>query len=295
VTEDEVLDLFSSCSNHSRWGAEDQLGTLNLITPEIRLAALATVQSGDVVPLGAPLEVGTSRQRPPSARLEVWRAGTSALDTLTLTIHGYEATHLDALGHTFMDGRTWAAQPQDRVIAANGLLFASVEPAAAGIVTRGVLLDVAAVRGVPFLRPGEGIGVADMEHAERRAGVRVGSGDALFIRAGHAVRVERDGPHDEEGPHEGVLPEVLPWLRERDVAVYAGDCIELRPSGYERVPAPLHQIANVAMGLWILDCPDLERLAAACQSHGRSTFAVVIAPLRIRGGTGSAVNPLALF
>jgi hypothetical protein len=159
-----------------------------------------------------------------------------------------------------------------------------------------VLLDVAAARGVAHLAAGDGIDVADLEACERRAGVTVGAGDAIFVRSGHGLRAAAEGgDHDEAAPHEGVLPEVVAWLRDRDVAVYSGDCIERRPSGYARVTMPLHQVGLVVMGLCILDCPDVEALAAACREEGRSDFALIVAPLRIPGGTGSAVNPLALF
>ena len=92
--------------------------------------------------------------------------------------------------------------------------------------------------------------------------------------------------------HEGVLPEVVEWLWQRNVAVYSGDCIEQRPTSYERISMPLHQIGLARMGLWILDCPDLEVLAAACRRNGRSDFLLIVAPLKVPGGTASAVNPL---
>ncbi len=87
----------------------------------------------------------------------------------------------------------------------------------------------------------------------------------------------------------------MPWLHERDVALFTGDCIEQQPSGYERVPLPLHQVGMVAMGLAILDCVDMERVAEECARFGRSTFLLVVAPLALPGGSSSAVNPLAVF
>ena len=123
---------------------------------------------------------------------------------------------------------------------------------------------------------------------------RVSRGDAIFVRSGQALRERRDGPIG-EGPREGLLAEAVPWLHEREIAVYSGDCIERMPSGYERVPMPLHQVGMVAMGLAILDCADCERLAEACRARGRATFCLVVAPLRVPGGSASAVNPLALF
>jgi len=297
VTDAEVMALFERCSNVGRWGPDDELGTLNHVTPAQRLAALAQVRAGEVVALGRALAVGWSRETPPSARMSVRRDALSAFDELTLDIHGYEATHVDALGHMFFGERAWNGRTSADVMTAEGLAFGSIEALAVqGIVTRGVLLDVAAARGVAHLQAATGIGVADLEAAEELAGVEVGTGDAVFVRSGHGLRAAAEGDaHDEADPHEGVLPEVIPWLHERSVAVYAGDCIEQRPSGHPLVPMPLHQVGLVAMGLCMLDCPDVEILAAACRRHQRADFLLMIAPLRLPGGSGSAVNPLAIF
>jgi kynurenine formamidase len=183
------------------------------------------------------------------------------------------------------------------VLGSDGLSFGSIQAAAErAIVTRGVFLDVCAVRGVEWLLPTDGISAVDLDAAMAAAAATVGSGDAVFVRSGHALRAAAEGDaHDEEGLHEGLLPEAVGWLRERDVAIYAGDCIEQRPTSYERVRMPLHQIGLARIGLWILDCPDLEALAAACARNGRSDFLLVVAPLKIPGGTASAVNPLAIF
>lgn len=297
MTEEEVLGLFETCSNVGRWGPDDEMGTLNLITPDKRLTALRSVREGAVVPLGARLALGRSAQIPPSAVLAVRQDPRSAVDALTLNVHGYETTHLDALGHVLFEGRMWGGRRADAEVRADGLGFGSIDAAASvGVVTRGVLLDIAGARGVTYLAVSDGIGVADLEAAEARAGVSVEPGDVVFVRSGHALRLaDEGGVHDEFAPHEGVLPEILPWLHARDAAMYAGDCIERRPTPYPRLPLPFHQVACVAMGLWLLDCPDLEALRTACSVHRRSEFTIVIAPLRVPGGTGSAVNPLALF
>ena len=297
MTEEEVLALAERCSNLGRWGSDDQLGTLNLIDDAVRLAALRSVRIGEVATLGAVLPVGRSRQEYPSAE-GVWRRDAiSSFDALTLDVHGYEATHLDALGHVFLEERTWGDRAAADVLGAAGLDFGSILAAAErAIVTRGVLLDVAGVRGVQWLTPSDGIGAADLEAAEASAGIRVGVGDAIFVRSGHGLRAAAEGEsHDETAPHEGLLPEAVEWLWRRDVAVYSGDCIEQRPGRSARVPMPLHQIGLAKMGLWILDCPDVETLAAACRRNGRSEFLLIVAPLKIPGGTASAVNPLAIF
>jgi kynurenine formamidase len=297
VTEDEVLALFEACSNAGRWGDADEIGTLNLITPELSMAALRGVRSGTVVSLGFDIRPGASLQERPGASLAIRFSPRDALDTLTLDIHGFEITHLDAPGHVFFEGRAFGGRSREVITDSAGLGFGSIRALGArAVVTRGVLLDVAAARGVERLPAGEGIGAGDLEAAEAMAGVKVSEGDAIFVRSGHGSRAAAEGAtHDEGAPHEGVLPDVLPWLHERGVAVYSGDCIERRPSGYPRIPMPLHQVGLVAMGLCLLDCPDVEALREACRAEGRAEFALVVAPLRVIGGTGSAVNPLAIF
>jgi kynurenine formamidase len=297
MTEDEVLRLFETCSNAGRWGPDDERGTLNYVTREKRLEALALVRDGDSISIGRDLIVRGSTQSPPSATHMLMYAGhepSAALELLALVPHGFEMTHLDAVTHSYFEGRVYNGRQAAQAVTPQGIAFGSIMAAADGIVTRGVLLDVAAARGVAHLDPNDGISVGDLERAEALAEARVRSGDAVFIRSGQALRERDEGPIGED-TREGVLAEVIPWLHEREIAVYSGDCIERLPSGYERVPMPLHQVGMVAMGLAILDCADCERLAEVCRSRRRYTFCVCIAPLRVPGGSASAVNPLALF
>lgn len=297
MTEDQVLELFASCSNTGRWGEDDERGTLNYITPEKRLSALRSVQHGVTVPLAHPLVTRGSRQSPPSATHVLTFSGYqphSALEVLSLTPHGFEMTHLDAVCHMFFEGSAYNGRRAADVLSRQGLTFGSIMAAEDGIVTRGVLLDVARARGVDHLEPGDGIGVGDLEAAEELGGVRVESGDVVFIRSGLRLREARTGPAA-PSPREGVLAETLPWFHEREIAVYTGDCIERAPSGYPRVPFPLHQVGLSAMGLSLMDSSDCERLAEACAAYGRCAFLVVIAPLRVPGGSASPVNPLAVF
>jgi hypothetical protein len=298
MIEEEILDLFETCSNAGRWGPDDERGTLNYVTSGKRLEALALVREGVAVSIGRDLLTRESTQEPPSATLVLTydaHAPAAALELLTLVPHGFEMTHLDAVAHSYFEGRVYnGRRAADVVQRLGGIRFGSIMAHADGIVTRGVLLDVAAVRGVEYLAAEEGITVADLEAAEALAGTRVGRGDAIFVRSGQARRAVAEGPLPEV-PREGLLAECVPWLHAREVAVYSGDCIERMPSGCRRVPMPMHQIGMVAMGLAIMDCADCERLAEACRMYGRHDFCVVVAPLRVPGGTASAVNPLALF
>lgn len=297
MTEDEVLGLFRTCSNVGRWGPEDALGTLNHISPAARLAALALPRAGIAVSLGHDLRTRGSRQVPPSAVHVMTSLGPvepSAQDIVLLSPHGFETTHVDALGHMFFEGRGWNGAQVSGTVGMDGLRSGSIEGFRDGIVARGVLLDVAASRGVEHLAPGDGISAADLRAAERRAGVDVRTGDVVVVRSGLGLRVSRGG-EDTPELREGILPDALPWLFEHEVAAYAGDCIERLPSGYPRVPMPLHQVGSVAMGLCLIDCPDVEVLAAACRRFGTAEFLLLVAPLRLPGGTASAVNPLAVF
>ncbi len=167
-----------------------KLGTLNLIDDAKRLAALQSVRRGDVVTLGRKLLINWSQQQRPSAVGSWRRDSISAFDTIGLDVHGYEVTHLDALGHVFLDERTWGDREVSAVLGSNGLSFGSILAAGErAIVTRGVLLDICAVRGVDWLLPTDGISVADLEAAMAAAGVTVGTGDAVFVRSG-ATRCE---------------------------------------------------------------------------------------------------------
>lgn len=292
-----MLALFESCSNAGRWGADDERGTLNYVTAEKTLAALAGVRRGRVVSVGQDLPTrGGPRPGTPNAIhfMRYLRHAFSSQDVLTVSPHGFDVTHVDALAHVFFDGAIYNGRRADDVVGDDGVSFGSIDAYRDGIVTRGVLLDVPAARGVDHLRPGDGIGVADLEAAEELAGTRVEEGDALVLRSGLALREQREGWNGDL-PREGVLAEVVPWLHERRVAVLGFDCVERLPSGYERVPMPLHQVGLTAMGLCILDCVDTETLRALCAQEGRNEFVLIVAPLRIPGGTASAVNPLAVF
>jgi kynurenine formamidase len=176
-----------------------------------------------------------------------------------------------------------------------GALKESIDVAHRGIVTRGVLVDAPALRGVDTLEPGDGVGIADIEAAEKEHGITIGEGDALLLRTGQYKTILKDGPLPPTSSS-GPLPEILPFLHERNVAVLGSDTgNDVQPTGYERFSNPVHQIGIVGLGIWILDNANLELLAEACKRNGRNTFLINILPLRIPNGTGSPCNPIAVF
>ena len=317
-SQDEVLGYFDSLSNWGRWGPDDELGTLNLVGPAKRREAAGLVEEGvsvscawDVDTATSPDQVFGAPQRFMLATGEgladpdrVLPAGTTrparhagAAEYLGLAFHGYSVTHLDGLSHYFWDGRMYNGRPAAAVTAAAGATAHAVTAARHGIVSRGVLLDVAAARGGRWLEPGEAAFPADLEAAESRQDVQVGEGDVVLLRTGYGAKRRERGP-DAPGAvgRAGWHAACLPWLHRRGVAAIGADTAQdVHPSGYDELRSPVHAVGIVAMGLWLLDNCDLEDLAATCARLGRNEFHFAVAPLRVVGGTGSPVNPIATF
>jgi kynurenine formamidase len=297
-----------SLSNWGRWGADDQRGTLNHITPEITRRALALVQEGATVSCARTIsyEAAADTPHPPQhfmrASGEGYRPGEGpdrqvASDYIGLVFHGHVITHIDSLAHFMWDGRLYNAVPSTRVNTSEGATSHGIEAAHPGIVTRGVLVDAARLRGVEVIARGDGVGLDDVERAERECGITIGQGDVVLLRTGQLGQRDRIGPVDiATAGSAGPLAELLPLMHERSAAVLGSDTgNDSQPSGYERFTNPVHQIGIVAMGLWILDNAWLDNLAAACQARGRWEFLINILPLRLKNATGSPVNPVAVF
>ena len=316
-SEDEVLSYFDTLSNWGRWGPGDELGTLNLVTPEKRMAAAQLVRVGTTVscawdiggspaaeqPFGPPqrLMIATGQGLADAHRVQLpgreSDLGSGALEHLGLVYHGYTVTHVDALSHIFWDGRMYDDRPAELVTSPFGATQLAVTALRDGVQTRGVLLDVAALRGVDWLEPGDGVSPDDLEGAEERQAVRVEEGDVVLLRTGYGRKVRDRGPDTvSTGGRAGWQAACLPWLRDRGVAMIACDTAQdVMPSGYEKVRQPIHSVGIVAMGLWLIDNCDLETLARTCDAMGRSEFLFTLAPLRWVGATGSPANPLATF
>jgi kynurenine formamidase len=296
MSDADAVAAFKGCSNAGRWGDDDELGTLNYITPSKRLAAVRAVREGTLVSLSKNIDT----EQGPTNRRAAWHVmhlanhEYSSADSIHLQIHGYATTHLDALGHMFWQGSGYNGRKQAEIVSHEGLLANSVYAMREGILTRGVLLDVAAAAGIEWFMPGDEVTPEHLEAAEAHAGLTVESGDALFVHTGLAKRQAKTGLEDPSYRCGLNLPSVV-WLHEREVAVYSGDCIEVLPGPGGVVELPLHQIGLAAMGLVLLDQPALTDLLRACAERGRYDFMLMMAPLRIPGGTGSPVNPIAVF
>jgi len=291
--------LLDELKNWGRWGPDDELGTLNFITADVRRAALAAVRHGISVGCARPIVTDAASDAPHPPLHYMYATGEApgapgAADFLGVSPHGSTVTHVDSLSHIFWNGRMYNDRPADLVTVELGSTVASVEAMKDGIVTRGVLLDVAHWRNKPYLDPGEPIGAHDLDEAERTSGVRVRSGDALLVRTGAYRRRVENGPGAPGGPYPGLDASTLPWLKEREVALLASDAVnDVSPAAGER--APLHVVGIVGLGLCLLDGCQFEDLAAACGERKQWDFLFTVAPLRFRYATGSPVTPIALL
>ena len=293
----DVLAFHETLSNWGRWGDDDQRGTLNLITPEVTTAAAATVQTGRTVSCARPLNTKAAVDNPNPVTHHMIGTVTEGggADYFAVAPHGFATSHIDALCHIFWDGKLYNGYPAETVTA-HGATRLGIHHLHAGIVTRGVLLDIPALRGVDALEPGEPVFPEDLEGAEVRAGLRVRSGDALMVRTGRWGWRDTHGPWDFSTLAAGLDASCLPWLRERDVATLGSDGVsDVLPSRVEGVVMPIHMVVIPAMGVHLLDNLDLDALAAACADEQRWEFLLTVAPLVLRRGTASPVNPIAVF
>jgi hypothetical protein len=299
VESDADVDrVLPGLSNWGRWGPEDQRGTLNFITADMRLAAIRSVRSGRVVPLAREWPVADARGlRRHSYRMfrytDPQPDEAGCIDEVGMIYHGYVVTHLDALCHLFTpEGKEgmYNGFPIEAVTERGTERLGVEVMGATGIVGRGVLLDVAALKGGP-LELGSVIMPTDLEAAEAAQGVTVGEGDLVFVRNGQGARNAYE-------LSTGLHASCLPWLHERRAALLSGDGdSDVHPPlpGFERWSEPVHMIAIPYMGMPLLCAADLEALSVACAEEGRWEFLATVAPWRLKGATSSPVNPLAIF
>ena len=303
VTAKEMQTLFDAVSNWGRWGETDERGTLNHLGPAEVKAAAALVETGVTVSLSRDFPTRPGPENPWPAQHHMVIAGDDpcipgmglevSTDYIGIAFHGMASSHLDALCHVFQGGRMYNGHPASEV-KSTGARRNTVMTLKDGLAGRGVLLDVPRALGVDFIEPDQLTTIADLEQAEAAEGVRVGKGDIVLIRLG---RDQRRKTRDDQAVA-GLDPEVARWLRERQAAVLGGDGVHdpIPPNQIcAEWPMPIHMIGLVAMGLHLLDNLNLEDVAAACAAAGRWAFLLTLAPLRIEGGTGSPLNPIALF
>jgi kynurenine formamidase len=294
-------------SNWGRWGADDQRGTLNFITAERIVEAARLVRTGKTFELSIPVgadgpQTGLGGRVNPLHFMTVMPTDDLHLsgginisdDFISMPLQG--ATQWDSLAHVGYDDLFYNNVPVDSVMALGGASRNAIDNALPGIVGRGVLVDIARYRGVEWLQAGDEIEPDEVDAALAAQGVAVGSGDVLAVRTGWRRKAIVDGWENWMAGNPGLGLACATWLHDREVAAVVSDnwCIEVQPSAEGTGILPLHCILIRDLGMMLGEILDLEDLAADCATDGVWDFFLSAAPLRVVGGVGSPVSPLAL-
>jgi len=293
-------------SNWGRWGADDERGTVNLITPERLVAAGSLIRRGAVFDLGIPFgdggpQPGTGRINPIHLMSEtgdeqLFPGGFKYADDYVF-MPLQCASQWDALAHVYYDDRLYNGFPA-RELTSKGASHCAIDKQAKGIVGRGVLLDIAALKGVEWLEQGTVITPADLEAAaERQGGVAIGAGDILLVRTGWRRKFLRE--HDAASfmaGEPGLGQACCQWLRERDVAAVCSDnwAIEVLPGELSEALLNVHMVLIRDIGMTLGEMLDFEELAADCAADGVWEFFFASPPLKISRAVASPINPLAI-
>ena len=305
ATEADFLRAMEELSNWGRWGADDELGAANFITPEKRRAAARLVTEGisvslahDVIEEDA-VDGGTYLDRQVT---RVSDSGAADRYQYTGTYHGTIHSHLDSVAcHVMFEGKGYNGVTQESIVAAGGCPRGSIHALRDGIFTRGILFDATLLpgRATPegWMPPGDAITWSDLEQLEEIQGVRVSEGDVILLYTGRWKRRAALGPWPTSEGVSGYQADVAYFLKERGVSFIGHDMFnDVSPHGFPpHIGLPLHRLALVSLGVSIFDNLDFERLAEEARRLGRYEFLFTTAPLRIRQGMGSPLNPIATF
>lgn len=300
VTKVDFDRWMKELSNWGRWGKNDQMGAVNLITAAKRKQAVALVRKGVPVSLSRDVETEKAADNPSPFGHEMKGTGespnaTAATDLYSVAYHGFAHTHLDSLCHFFYQGKMFNGFSQQEVTA-RGAGKLDVLNFKNGIFTRGILMDIPRLKGVDWLEPGQAIYPEDLDAWTKKAGLKIEPGDVVFIYTGRWARRAAKGPWNASKGAAGLYATCARWLHEHDVACVGSDgASDVMPSGVEGVGQPIHLLVLVAMGMPIFDNCDLEALAAMARRENRWEFLLTAAPLAVKGGTGSPLNPIATF
>ena len=294
-------------SNWGRWGKDDQMGAVNLITPATRKRALASVKEGFSISLARRAEIEPAIDNPrPISRVMNAARGTGANpaavpsdisgagDTYTISYHGLVHTHMDAFCHRAYKGKMYNGMPMTAVTdkaCDAGSIYAWKD----GIITRAVLMDIPRLKGVEYLEPGTRIYPEDLDAWVKQARLKIEPGDAVFIRTGRWALRDAKGPYN-TNQLAGLYITCAEWLRKHDVAILGSDGAEdVHPSGIDGITEPIHALVLVAMGMPIFDNLDLEAVGREAAKRKRWEFLVTASPVAVPGATGSVLNPIATF
>jgi kynurenine formamidase len=309
---DIVRDTGKRLRNWGKWGADDERGTLNYITPEAIVKAAALIRRGAVFSLAIPFNAKGPQINQPRRFNPIHRMMITGPDCTTGAIPfpggvGFSddmvimplqcATQWDALSHCFEDGMMWNGYSANEV-SSRGAKRNGIDKVSNGIVARGVLLDVPRSKGLRWLEPGYGITSADLDAAIAAEKVDVRPGDVLLVRTGHMTLCKDRGEWGTYagGDAPGLSFQSADWVQQTQIAAVATDTwgMEVRPNEFPNTYQPLHQVFIPNMGLTIGEIFNLDDLADDCAKDGVYECFFVAPPLPITGAVGSPINPLAI-
>ena len=286
--------MFQQVKNWGRWGADDQLGSINLITAAKRKQALSLARTGQTISLvHNPI---TEKAEDNNNPFEQTMLPGFNMDRYAVTYHGYAHSHMDALCHILYKDQTYNGYARAVVNTEKGCTKLGIDNLKNGLITRAVLLDIPRLKGLPYLEPGTAIYQEDVEAWEKMAGVKIESGDVILLRTGRWARREKLGPWNVGRSAAGFHSSIIPFIKARGVAIVGSDdASDVTPSMVEGVALPIHTLLITALGVNILDNQDLEAVAELAAKLKRWEFMIAINPMPVTGGTGSPMNTLAIF
>jgi kynurenine formamidase len=293
----EVEGYLRERRNWGRWGNDDQVGAINLITAEKRIQAASLVRSGRSISLSRefPKTPAPNNANPAQHFMKMMDRGSggAAVDYYGISYHGTASTHLDSLCHVWNENGMWNGRRPAEAIGFEGANWGAVTNWSTGIITRGVLLDVPRFRGEPFVTQERPIHGWELEDIAKAQGVRLEPGDALVVYGGREAWNRVNPTWGAGTSRPGLHASCLPFIRDSDAALLVWDMMDFTPNGYD-LPWSVHGVI-FAYGVGLVDNALLEPLAAACAEEGRYDFMLMVLPLVVVGGTGSPANPIALF
>jgi kynurenine formamidase len=310
-TDKEVVSMMESLSNWGQWGPDDQRGCLNYVTDAVTKNASKLIKTGTTVSCSRPIttesasdvtyqvqrfmvDSGEGRAHDDEER-RINRKG--AAEFIGMVFHGQSITHIDALSHYSWKGLMYNGVSSDMVTSKEGAQSHSIENISDGIITRGVLLDIAKLKNKSWLDNDEPVMPEDLDAAEKAQGITVGEGDVLFVRTGSYRKRLETGPTDPSKGMTACQVACTPWFKERRIAMLGTDTSnDIKPTDYPNLTtSPLHIMCLVTLGLWLVDNCNLEELSQMCEIQKTSEFLLAMGPLKLNKVTGSPVNPIAVF
>ena len=298
-TKSEVDAYLKEDRKWGRYGDQGSAGAINLITPQKRLEAVSLARNGRTVSLSRPWAVEPRAENPRPAQQFLFvmdrpHDAGAAMDFYGVSYHGTATTHIDALCHVWDSEGMWDGKKPDETLSFNGANYGTVDAWSDGILTRGVLLDVPRHRGTDYVTLDAPVHGWELDEIAAAQGVDIQPGDAVMVYSGREkYAADHGGNWAGETARPGLHASCLRFVRDSDISILGWDMMDASPNEYD-LPWSVHGVI-FAYGVALLDNALLEPLADACAEEGRHEFMLTINPLNVVGGTGSPVNPIAVF